>query len=53
MNASKTSFPVTENMINDWSDNLVNQPTNIDGEPIVATSDKPVTCHGYLAAYVQ
>lgn len=39
MKTNKTNFPVTEQMINDWSDNLVNQPTNIDGEPIVATSD--------------
>jgi len=54
----KTNFPVTEQMINDWSDNLVNQPFNLDMEtgktkPVKADNAASKPCHGYLAAYVR
>jgi len=55
---TKTSFPVTEKMVADWSENLENQPFHIDPEtgeesPIVATSPikHPDQCmpHGCMA----
>jgi len=54
----KTNFPVTEQMINDWSDNLVNQPFNLDMEtgktsPVKAEKTSDNRPHGFLAAYVR
>jgi len=49
--ATKTSFPVTENMIEQWADNLENQPFHLDmetGETRPITASRP---HGCLARF--
>jgi len=49
---TKTSFPVTEKMVADWSENLENQPFILDWEtsPVKVSDNRPHGCMARVSA---